>query len=299
MAQMICICMLNADTPVPVVYAQKGPTYGRIFHQLLSAAGHQIIPNTTIESTDFDVMKGEYPASLENFDAIVISGSANSAYDDHEWIRRLDDYIFDVYSSHPEIKIFGSCFGHQLICQSLLKRFGVKVEVDPKGWEIGVKEITLQERFRQMLGRNSTLLVPEKLRLQFVHHDHVVIPNPSALPTSWIMVGSTQHCAVQGVYEPGRILTYQGHFEFDRFVNSEAIKFFFPTWAPETLQETLEAIDADDDAVFAAEMVLRFLTENRVDNLERRMEPVGDCVSRCCRNECTSSSTYAIQQPMV
>ncbi|KAH7402953.1 class I glutamine amidotransferase-like protein [Pyrenochaeta sp. MPI-SDFR-AT-0127] len=269
MAHTIRICMFNADVPVPIVHAQKASTYGRIFHQILAAAGRQILPNTIIESIDYDVMKGEFPASLADVDAIFVSGSAYSTYDDKEWIRRLDDYIFGVYCSHSKVKIFGSCFGHQLICQSLLKRFGVKIEADPKGWEIGVKEIALHERFRHMLGKNSKCLasqsIPKKMRLQFVHHDHVVIPNPEILPSSWVMLGSTQHCAVQGVYEPGRILTFQGHFEFDRLVNSETIKFFFPTWAPEVLKETLEAIDSEDDAISAAEIVLRFLAEKSMD----------------------------------
>lgn len=255
--------MLNADIPVPNVCAQKAPTYGRIFHQLLSAAAAQKLPRIAIKSSDYDVMKEEYPISLAEFDAIIISGSANSAYDDLEWVRRLDDFISDVYQNDPRIKIFGSCFGHQIVCQSLLKDFGVRVGVDPNGWEIGVREITLHKHFLEVFGRDHPL--PEKLRLQFVHHDHVVIPTPDSLPHSWMTLGSTQHCAVQGMYEPGRVLTYQGHFEFDKFINSETVKFFFPAWAPGVLKEAMEAIDADDDAIAAAEMVLKFILEKGVD----------------------------------
>ncbi|CAO2651753.1 Nn.00g000360.m01.CDS01 [Neocucurbitaria sp. VM-36] len=263
MAQTIRLCMLNADIPVPNVYAQKAPTYGQIFHQLLSAAASRTLPQTSIKSSDYDVMKGEYPASISGYDAIVISGSANSAYDDLDWIRKLDQFILDVYQHHPKVKIFGSCFGHQLVCQSLLRDHGVRVGVDPNGWEIGVKEITLHERFLKEFGKRNRL--PEKMRLQFVHHDHVVIPTPDSLPHSWMTLGSTQHCTVQGVYEPGRVLTYQGHFEFDKFVNSETVKFFFPTWTPEVLEEAMEAIDADDDAAAAAGMVLNFFLEKGME----------------------------------
>lgn len=42
------------------------------------------------------------------------------------------------------------------------------------------------------------------------------------------------------------------------------MKVFGATWKPEVLQETLEAIDADDDAQAIAELVLRFLLEDRV-----------------------------------
>ncbi|KAH7070345.1 class I glutamine amidotransferase-like protein [Paraphoma chrysanthemicola] len=258
------ICMLNADVPVPAVAADRAPTYGQIFHQLLSAAARQTSPEIEITSQDFDVMKEVYPVSLANYDAIIISGSANSAYDDLPWVHKLNDYVLDVYRNEPRIKIFGSCFGHQLMCQSLLSSRGAKVEPDPKGWEIGVQNITLHDRFRTVFGKSKETgfdSIASSIRLQFVHHDHVVLPTSESLPPTWMTVGSTEHCAVQGVYEPGRILTLQGHFEFDKFINMETVMFFFPKWEPEVLGPHLEAIDAEDDAVAAAKIVIRFLLE--------------------------------------
>jgi GMP synthase-like glutamine amidotransferase len=253
--------MLNADIPVPNVFAKQAPTYGRIFHQLLARAS----PNITIQSMDFEVMKDQYPSSLDDFDAIIISGSANSAYDDQPWIRTLEAYIRDVYLHHPCVKLFGSCFGHQIMCQSLLKEHGVRVEKDPRGWEIGVKEVKLHERFLKAF-RERGIRLDEKMRLQFVHHDHVVIPDVESLPAEWMAVGSTDHCAVQGVYEPGRVLTLQGHFEFDRFVNSECIKHFFGSeWDQDRFDEALKAIDADDDSKTAAAMILDFFLDKGVD----------------------------------
>lgn len=256
--------MLNADIPVPTVLAHRAPTYGLIFHSLLVAAS----PATPIHSVDFDVQKGEYPPSLDDFDALIISGSASSAYDDEPWVRQLEAYIRDVYTYHPRVKIFGSCFGHQVVCQSLLGDYGVIVEKDGKGWEIGVKEIRLHKEFLQAFGKRADVSgcsedrVKEKVRLQFVHHDHVVIPSPESLPISWVVVGRTEHCAVQGVYEAGRVFTLQGHFEFDRFVNSEVIKAFLAaSWSSEKLQEALDAIDADDDSVAVARMVVQFFSE--------------------------------------
>lgn len=260
--------MLNADVPVPAVIP-KWNTYGKMFHDLLVAATGRISPDVEIESIDYNVLQFEYPQSLAEIDVVLVTGSASSSYEDKEWIRRLDGYVLDLYIGHPRIRMFGSCFGHQLICQSLLRGYGVRVEKDPNGWELGVKEIKLDKRFRNMLGKGSrsflkrghSVQIPETMRMQFVHADHVSIPSQDALPSAWRMVGSTQHCAVQGVYEPGRVLTLQGHFEFNRFVNTEIMKVFGATWKPEVLKETLDAIDADDDAEAAAEMVLQFLLE--------------------------------------
>lgn len=277
--------MLNADAPVPVVAAERAPTYGRIFHNLLSSAAANTFPTRhpstypiKITSTDFDVTKNEYPASVAEFDAIIISGSANSAYDELPWIRKLARWTKEVYENEPSVKIFGSCFGHQLVCQALLEDYGVRVEKDPEGWELGVKEITLHHQFCDEffgIGEDGRSENGGKMKLQFVHHDHVVIPDLEALPRSWVTLGSTQHCAIQGMYEPGRVLTFQGHFEFDRFINGETIKYFFPNWQPKVLEETLDAIDADDDSVTAAGMVLRFFLEDGTEKHGRSHAVVG------------------------
>ena len=76
-------------------------------------------------------------------------------------------------------------------------------------------------------------------------------------------MGSTDKCAVQGVYEPGRVLTLQGHFEFDRFINTETVKVFGAKWEPSFLRESLDAIDKDDDSKVASDMVLKFMLEGR------------------------------------
>lgn len=278
-ARIIRIAMLNADEPVAVVSAQMG-SYGAIFHDLLAKAASRISPTTTIESTEFDVVKGEYPENAAYFDAILITGAAAAAYDDEPWIHRLDAYVQGLYQQHPRVRMFGSCFGHQLICQSLLRGCGVVVEKNPKGWELGVREIRLGPEFLAALGggaegsvsgtRPPTPAITEQedhqreghlLRLQFVHADHVKIPSPELLPGSMSVVGYTERCAVQGVYEPARVLTYQGHFEFDRFVNSETAKVFGASWEVQQLEEALSAMDYDDDSHRAAEMVVRFLLE--------------------------------------
>ncbi|KAH6971660.1 class I glutamine amidotransferase-like protein [Ilyonectria sp. MPI-CAGE-AT-0026] len=263
----IRIAMLNADTPVPNVSA-RFKTYGTIFHNLLSDAASRISPHVKIQSTDFDVVRGEYPESAADFDVILVTGSAASAYYDEVWIHKLGEYLTTIYDTCPQIKIFGSCFGHQIVCQSLLGGFGCKVEKNPKGWELGVHGIQLTDEFRKAFpsgkgqtptsGPGQLTPTPEMMRLQFVHADHVALP-AEGLPESWISIGQTKRCGLQGVFEPNRVLTFQGHFEFDRFVNSETIKVFGAKWDPKEFQDAMDAIDADDDAKAAAEIVLRFL----------------------------------------
>ncbi|PSN66252.1 class I glutamine amidotransferase-like protein [Corynespora cassiicola Philippines] len=271
MAQTIHIAMLNADVPLGAVLPKWG-TYGNIFHHLISSAASRISPNLKIKSTNYDVTNGEYPSCLDDIHALLITGSAASAYDNEAWIKKLEDYVRDVYANFPAVKIFGSCFGHQLISQGLLKESGVVVEKDPNGWELGVKEMVLNDEFQKTLGKTAhlangetpTISVPKTLRLQFVHADHVRLPPSGALPGDWQSIGRSEHCANQGIYQPGRVFTFQGHFEFDSFINTEVIKVFGANWEPKALQETLETIDKDDDAEVAAELVVKFLLEEAV-----------------------------------
>ncbi|KAF2821948.1 class I glutamine amidotransferase-like protein [Ophiobolus disseminans] len=232
--QTLHVCALNADTPVTTVHASHGHTYGRIFHSLLTRA----MPHIAIQTTDFDVTSLAYPPDMRAFDALIISGSAHSAYDDAPWIRRLDTFIKHVYATHKHVRIFGSCFGHQIICASLLD---APVEPHPLGWEIGVKHVDLTPAFRAAVG-----YAKETMRLQFIHRDHVVL---NELPRGWMSVGSTQQCRVQGVFEASRVLTMQGHCEFDARMCGETVRRYFGgVWGVDRMGQVVRGIEGEDDA---------------------------------------------------
>ncbi|KAM0339670.1 hypothetical protein ACHAPU_010853 [Fusarium lateritium] len=280
------IAMLNADTPVPNVIDQRGPSYGYIFHQLLVQSAARVAPGLSVQAEYFDVHHGIYPESLNHFDAIIISGSGASSYEDKDWIKQLDAYIAKVYIEYPHVKLFGSCFGHQIICQSLLREHGIHVEKDPHGLEMGVHPIQLEQDFLKVLGGHRCTrtqweerlkLTSETaqasdhitndsiLRLQFIHGDHVKIPKGQSLPPAWLSMGKTEHCTFQGAYQPSRVLTYQGHFEFDSFINTETCKAFGETWGwePQFIATSIEAMSMEDDSKSAADMVMRFFLEGR------------------------------------
>ncbi|KAI9902588.1 hypothetical protein N3K66_001940 [Trichothecium roseum] len=274
------IAMLNADEPAPAVCEKRAATYGQLFHVLLSKAADRVRPNLTILADDYDVVRGEYPPSASDYDLLIVTGAAASAYDDLDWARNLDVYLSKVYEESPRVRMFGSCFGHQIICQSLLRKHGVTVEKNPQGWEVGVHEIQLNNNFLQALGPQPSLFPtstvarpptpdaandpsPKVLRLQLIHSDHVKVPEDRGLPAGWMTMGRTDRCAIQGTYCPGRVLTYQGHFEFDRFVNAETLKVFGAKWERHRIQDGLNAIEMDDDSDKFADFVVRFLLEGR------------------------------------
>jgi len=99
---------------------------------------------------------------------------------------------------------------------------------DPNGWELGVHPITLFAPFLEHFGPVTSNLEGKgeegvgkrggQMRLQFVHADHVVLPLDQqgkilVDEQGWFVLGKTEHCAIQGVWKRGRVLTLQGHAE--------------------------------------------------------------------------------------
>uniref|UniRef100_A0A7S2ZNL7 Glutamine amidotransferase domain-containing protein n=2 Tax=Rhodosorus marinus TaxID=101924 RepID=A0A7S2ZNL7_9RHOD len=55
---------------------------------------------------------------VQQYDGIVISGSATSANDELEWIDKLSEMI-KVIASQDKTRLVGICFGHQLVAKAL------------------------------------------------------------------------------------------------------------------------------------------------------------------------------------
>lgn len=319
MAHGIHIAVLDTDVPCQTVYAQRG-LYSSQFRTLLHSATKRINENAELQLqngplavhiTAFDAVGGSLPpleclrstpqhpadskagGPFTPIDAILITGSASSSYDPHPWIRDLESFIQIVHNDFPLIKMFGSCFGHQIIAQALLSGSYMKngaeadgqatfhVEHSALGFELGIQAITLEQSFIAhfpMLAQHASPMSP--FRIQLIHGD-IVVPTPAAkaaalvsgqgdipLPPGWMNIGRSAACDIQGLYYPGRILTYQGHFEFDVWSNRALCIEFGRrgNWPTELVQQYIEYIertlvpgaDDDDDAKCAAEVVLLF-----------------------------------------
>lgn len=305
------VAVLDTDVPCPSVYAQRG-LYSSQFRVLLQAAAKRINQNAeyslqngplAVHVTAFDAVGGTLPpletlrttlssadphagSPLGAIDAILITGSIASSYDPHPWIGELQTFIQTVHADFPLVKMFGSCFGHQLIAQALLGESADKsphstfhVERSDNGFEIGIQPILLEPSFTAHFPPLARASHQKPYRIQLIHGD-VVVPTPRAtaaaaatgitasLPAPWMNIGSSALCAIQGLYNPGRVLTYQGHFEFDTFVNSELCREFArrSNWADPLVASYLEQIQRafvpgkgeDDDSQAAAEAVVLF-----------------------------------------
>jgi GMP synthase-like glutamine amidotransferase len=305
----IHVAALDADIPCLSVYKARG-LYSSQFRVLLQAAAQRLnkdpetshLGHLAIHVTAFDAVGGSLP-SLETLrtkpqspaephaggplgliDAILITGSASSAYEDLPWIHQMKFFIQTVHTNYPYVKLFGSCFGHQIIAHALL---GTKtsathstfhVAPSPAGFEMGIQPITLYPSFTARFPPLAQATAQHPFRIQLIHGDEVV-PTPETeaaavhqgdipLPAPWSSIGRSAQCLTQGLYNPGRVLTYQGHFEFDTFVNTElALEFGRrANWPAADVADYLEKINRsrvpgkedDDSAKAAAEAVVMF-----------------------------------------
>jgi len=86
------------------------------------------------EYSSYALLDGEFPASPDEADLWVITGSKFGAYEDHPWIPPLEKFI--RCARDADKLMFGICFSHQSIGQAL----GGVVRKSNKGWGLGVHE---------------------------------------------------------------------------------------------------------------------------------------------------------------
>ncbi len=106
---------------------------------------------------------------------------------------------------------------------------GVKVDRSDKGWEVAVVPVQLSEKGREVFGLEE--LVNGGLKMssyklmslrQHIHQMHKDIVY--AYPEGVEHLGQTDRCEVQGMYIKKRIITTQGHPEFNGDVVSELLR---------------------------------------------------------------------------
>lgn len=145
----------------------------------------------------YAVLDGEWPASPADADLWVITGSRFGVYEDHPWIPPLETFI---RACHAEgAKMFGICFGHQIIAQAM----GGTVRKSGQGWGVGVHVYAVED----WPGPEETR--PGDLRIQAYHQDQVVAAPPSAR-----RLATSAFCPNAGLWYPGFAISVQGHPEF-------------------------------------------------------------------------------------
>lgn len=195
------IAILKAGTANRQARERLGDFSG-MFQTLLAQPGH------TLEV--HDVEHGQFPADLGAYDGFAVTGSRASAYDPDPWIARLLETLREIHARR--IPLLGMCFGHQCVAQAL----GGRVEKSPRGWDIGVRTLTLTPQARAVAELNAA---PQPLRIHKLHADQVTVLPPGALP-----LAASESAAHEAFALGPTTLCLQGHAEFDNGVVLEAVE---------------------------------------------------------------------------
>ncbi|KAF8549194.1 class I glutamine amidotransferase-like protein [Imleria badia] len=215
---MVKLALLICDDTIPPVNALYG-NYGRLLNHLLSESLARISSDVTFTLDAYDVVNEmEYPPDSDHYDGLFISGSRASSYEDKEWINKLVAYVARIITEKPSLKLFGICFGHQIIAKAL----GGSCVLNNGLWEVSVTTVRLTPLGKAIFGS-------DQLDMQQIHRDHVPTVPPNAH-----LLGSTDVTPNQGMvlFDPAsvpadlnsdtpsipltsiHVLTVQGHPEF-------------------------------------------------------------------------------------
>lgn len=145
----------------------------------------------------FEIRHGEWPSSLNSFDAIAISGSRFSVNDTDSWVRTLLEFIRATYC---EIPIIGFCFGHQAIARALGGDVGPRAKPN-----VGAREISMMS----YPGWADRMTVPPLLL--FNHAEQV-----RRCPSGATIVAGDEICPTQIIQYSPSCLGFQAHPEYSK-----------------------------------------------------------------------------------
>lgn len=107
---MTKLALLVCDTPHPSVVSVYG-AYPEIFTKLLESSSNTK-GDWSLDSFDV-VNKMEYPdLEKEQYEGIIITGSAASAYENLEWINRLVAWVAKALKEQPNVRFIGWSRAH-------------------------------------------------------------------------------------------------------------------------------------------------------------------------------------------
>ncbi len=157
----------------------------------------------------YDVEHGAFPEDVSRYDGFVITGSRYSVYEDRPWIKGLLELVREIH--RREIRLVGVCFGHQTVALAL----GGEVALNPRGWDIGLKELSLTESAKRLAAFEEA---PNPLRILVTHMDVV-----TRLPHRAVRLAYSERTEFE-MFTMGRtVLSLQGHPEYDAGVIEEII----------------------------------------------------------------------------
>lgn len=213
-----------------------------------------------IEWQIYYVLNDIFPASADECDAYLVTGSKHGVYDNLPWMIRLSEFIREVVTAKK--RLTGVCFGHQIIAAAL----GGKVIKVEQGFGIGMHEykMVIPSEIAH-LAQDGDFALQTTFKVNVMHGDQVV-----ELPPTAEIIATSDFCPFAGLYYPEGVLTYQGHPEFDNQFIRDLIADKWgrgQDWVDTNVKN--QAIDSAADGkpstrLPIAKFMLNFMTEKTV-----------------------------------
>jgi GMP synthase-like glutamine amidotransferase len=195
-----------------------------------------------LEFAVYDVEQGEYPATVDEVDAYLITGSKSSVYEDKPWITSLKEFVRELHRRRK--KLVGICFGHQLVAEAL----GGKVEKSPRGWGVGLHTHT----FGQLPAWHDRGTPSFDI---LVSHQDQVIENASGVE---VLAGSA-FCENAVCQIGDHILTFQGHPEFVPGYSRELLEYRREQIGEAAYSQGVASLDREPQSERIGRWILAFL----------------------------------------
>ena len=211
-------------------------SYGWMFRQYFDAL------SARLDYRHYHICQGEWPQSLDECDAWLITGSKSGVYDQEPWILQLQDWIRMAFEQRQ--RLLGVCFGHQILAHSL----GGFAGPSPKGWGIGVHTTAIEHR---PLWLNDE---QQHIRLLYSHRDQV-----ERLPRGARRLAGSDFCPNAAFFIGDQVLGLQGHPEFSRDYLQRLLPRRADSIGTEKLQRSFEGLHQATDEERIGHWLLSFI----------------------------------------
>lgn len=200
----------------------------------LDAQFHRLLEGHGFDFTTYAVVDGIFPASPEDHDGWIITGSKFGTYDGHDWIARLEELVRAIYAA--DRPLVGICFGHQIIAQAL----GGVNEKFGGGWSLGHQTYLLAD------GRTRKVMA--------WHQDQV-----TSAPEGAACVGSSEFCRNAYLLYGDRAYTMQPHPEFSASFTDGLLHHRRAGLPADLAQQAEDHMTRPLDTAASADEIARFL----------------------------------------